>query len=223
MGEVYEAEDLELKERLALKTIRPESALSPQMLARFKQELMLARRIRSRHICRVNELYILPSDSQLPAFLTMELLAGPTLWSVLKDRGALPLDEVRGIASQLCEALDAAHAEGIVHSDFKSSNVILTSTRAVVTDFGLARNLAVGSEDQTASAITTTGAVLGTPAYMAPEQFEGHAVTPAKDIYALGVVLYEMLTGKPPFAGQTFSAAKYSFCNSSSWFTEPVT
>jgi len=208
MGEVYEAEDQELRERVAIKTIRPEITGNPQMLARFKQEIQLARKVRNRHVCRVNELFVNPDGGALPAFLTMEFLDGPTLSALLRQKGALPAREAEPIALQLCEALQAAHEEGVIHRDFKPGNIILVteksgSLRAVVTDFGLARDIALSEGASTVTAVTQAGAVIGTPAYMSPEQFQSRAVSPASDLYALGITLYEMLTGKHPFSGDT--------------------
>jgi hypothetical protein len=201
MGEVYEVYDEVLGERVALKTIRPEVAVEEDSLARFKREISLARKIAHPNVCRIYEFgFHQPARGPRTAFFTMELLVGSTL-SARIARGAVPIAEAGSIVRQMCAGLDAAHRSGVVHRDFKSANVLLVAetdgTRAVVTDFGLAR---VAGRSTTT---TQTGIVLGTPAYMAPEQVEGGPITPAADIYALGIVLYEMVTGRTPFEGAT--------------------
>jgi TolB-like protein len=213
MGEVYEAEDLELRERVALKALRLDLAEDPRVEERFKRELQLARRVTHANVCRIFDCgrHVLqtqgaegPGEARV-LFLTMELLRGETLSARLKRCGGLLEADALPIARQIAEALDAAHQAGIIHRDLKSSNVLLVSTRdggerAVVTDFGLAR--AHGPEHSGVS-ITVGETFLGTPAYMAPEQVEGKTITPAADLYAFGVVLYEMVTGRWPFQGDT--------------------
>ncbi len=215
MGELYEAEDVALGERVALKTIRPEIASDERVHQRFRREVQLARRVTHSNICRIFDLFQHLPDATARAgsppavFVTMELLHGETLAERLKRDGRLTADQALPIIRQMAAALSAAHAVGIVHRDFKSNNVMLLPAdrvggppRVVVTDFGLA--FAVGEANvAAASSITVAGELLGTPDYMAPEQIEGGAVTPATDIYALGVVLYEMVTGKRPFAADT--------------------
>jgi tRNA A-37 threonylcarbamoyl transferase component Bud32/TolB-like protein len=201
MGEVYEAEDQLLRERVALKTIRREVARDDTTAARFKREIQLARKVTHANVCRIFDVGL---HGDAP-FITMELLSGETLSARLK-RGRPPLDEAEDIARQLVAALAAAHEVGVIHRDFKSPNVMLVrragakGLRAVVTDFGLARAL----EEDAALAITGDGGIVGSPAYMAPEQVEGKLkVTEAADIYALGVVLFELATGRLPFVGET--------------------
>ena len=210
MGEVYEAEDLELRQRVALKTISPSALGSGDgaTLERFKREIALARVVTHPNVCRIFDLgtHIEPSSlnpaGQRTTFLTMELLEGETLSALLRRRGRLPISEALPLTRQMAAALDAAHRAQIVHRDFKSENVFLVGSgegmRVVVTDFGVAR----GNEatDQFAAQVTGT-AIVGTPAYMAPEQVEGGTITPAADIYALGIVLYEVVTGSLPFQG----------------------
>jgi tetratricopeptide (TPR) repeat protein len=213
MGDVYEAADLQLG-RVALKTIRAAFARNPRMLQRFKHEVQLARKVTSPHVCRIHELHVLPSlpadERREPvAFLSMEFLDGVTLARQIEREGALPLPEAEPVAVQLCAALDAVHAAGVIHRDFKSNNVMLVTrngaTHAVLMDLGLARE--VVEEPAEESALTIPGTVTGTSEYMAPEQFEGRSLTPAADIYALGVVLYEMVTGTRPFRAATPLAA----------------
>ncbi|MCM2257238.1 MAG: protein kinase [Vicinamibacteria bacterium] len=213
MGEVYEARDEELGEVVALKTIRPELAAGPQALERFKREIQLARRVTHPNVCRIFDFgrHQGPPGEGREAldlnFLTMELLRGETLAQYLTRRRRLPLDEVAVLLEQLVAALAAAHAAGVIHRDFKSGNVMLvpgagSTPRAVVTDFGVARP----TQDGDPRAMTMTGVAMGTPAYMAPEQIEGGPVSAATDIYALGIVLYEMITGNLPFRGNTVLA-----------------
>ena len=193
MGEVYEAEDKVLGTRVALKAVRAAHAGSAPAVDRLKREIALARKVTHPNICRVHDV----GEHAGRAFLTMELLGGETLADRLKG-GAIDDAEVERIAPQLVAALGALHAAGVVHRDFKSSNIVLDGERVVVTDFGLARSTEGGDARLTADA-----ALLGTPAYMAPEQVEGRETTAASDIYALGVVLFEMTTGSLPFAEDT--------------------
>jgi eukaryotic-like serine/threonine-protein kinase len=212
MGELYEAEDLALGERVALKTIRPEIASDQRMDQRFRREVQLARRVTHPNICRIFDLFQhLPTatsrEGSPPAiFVTMELLAGQTLAQHLRRTGALTAEQALPIVTQLAAALSAAHAVGIVHRDFKSNNIMLLDAertgdppRVVVTDFGLAHSL----NDSTGDTISAAGELVGTPDYMAPEQIAGSLVTPATDVFALGIVLYEMVTAKRPFTADT--------------------
>ena len=208
MGEVYEAEDAELRGRVALKTIRPEVASSHQALERFKREIQLARQVTHPNVCRIFDIgyHRGPGGEADVSFLSMEFLPGETLDKRVRREGRLSPAQALPLVRQMASALAAAHAMGIVHRDFKSGNVALVpasregeGARAVVTDFGLAR----GGGSQDSPVATATGHVVGTPAYMAPEQVEGKPVSAAADIYALGVVIYEMVTGKWPFEGDS--------------------
>lgn len=201
MGEVYEAEDVELGERVALKTVRPRFARDAHAIERFKREIHLARKVTHPHVCRIFEFgqHRAPDGGEL-VLLTMELLSGETLAERIHRRGPLSPTEARSLLGQMGEALAAAHAAGVVHRDFKSANVMLVpnpdgTSRAVVTDFGLAQ----GAIDPARRARLGEPRA-GTPDYMAPEQVQGGEVSPATDIYALGIVLFEMLTGRRPFA-----------------------
>jgi tetratricopeptide (TPR) repeat protein/TolB-like protein len=205
MGELYQAADLELNEHVALKTIRPEIAADERTNQRFKREVQLARKITHPNICRIFDLF----QHQSVSFVTMELLEGETLSEFLEREGPLTLDRALPIALQMSAALASAHAVGIIHRDFKSSNVMIlraagnaNQPRVVVTDFGLAYSLS-DTSGNTNPPVSLAGDVIGTPEYMAPEQLKGGAVTPATDIYALGIVLYEMVTGVQPFAAPT--------------------
>ena len=212
MGELYEAEDHELHEHVALKTIRPEIAQNDVVVERFKREVQLARQVTHANVCRIFDVFYHrePAGNSSRAtgdvlFVTMELLNGETLAERIHRQGRIAPSEALPLLEQMAAALTAAHQAGVVHRDFKSSNIMLLPPkhgaieRVSVTDFGLARQ---SSQDADASAAATrTADVWGTPAYMAPEQIEGGEATPATDIYAMGVVMFEMLTGVRPFAG----------------------
>jgi eukaryotic-like serine/threonine-protein kinase len=204
MGDVYEALDRELQQTVALKRIRPEIAGSESIRARFKREVQLARRLSGPNICRIHELFVTRENEGLAedVFLTMEFLEGITLADKLKG-GPLPWREAHAIAMDICAGLAIMHKAGIIHRDLKSCNIMLANRdgaqRAVLMDFGLAHDLSQSSP-KTETALTNPGAVQGTPEYMAPEQFEGTTVTPASDVYAVGIILYELITGKHPFA-----------------------
>jgi serine/threonine protein kinase/tetratricopeptide (TPR) repeat protein len=237
MGEVYEAEDLELGTRIALKTIRPEISSSPRTLARFKQEFQLACLVTHPNVCRLFHLERHHPSGELEKpdvwFLTMQLLEGETLAHRLRRLGRMTAEEALPLVRQMAEALGAAHEAGVVHRDFKPGNVMLVGdrqattdsqqvtqiggttdthshastagVRAVITDFGLARSVLPAIDpDGGPQSLSGLGHAAGTPAYMAPEQLEGREVTPATDIYALGLVMYEIVAGQQPFAGQPY-------------------
>lgn len=203
MGDVYEGEDLNLGGRVALKTIRPDIASNAQATARFKREVQTAKQVTHPNVCRIYDLHITPGNaaSGEPGmmFLTMEMLQGENLADRL-SRGRMSTQEAGPLVLQMAAALDAAHEVGIVHRDFKPANVMLTPTgkgngiRVVVTDFGLARSM-----EDTAGNVTMVGHIVGTPAYMSPEQLTLGTLTPATDIFALGIVMYEMVAGRRPF------------------------
>src|ERR1041385_8465554 len=203
MGEVYEARDRELDVTVALKTIRRDRG-NPQFEELFRREIQIARKITHPNVCRTFDL----GFHEEIMFLTMELLEGETLAQRIHRLGTIPLPEATRIVRHVARALHAAHALDAVHPDLKSPNIMLTGERAVVMDFGLARPggptpdpaLATGSGAGSGSA---TGELVGTPQYMAPEQVTGSAITRAADIYALGVVMFEMVTGVLPFEGPT--------------------
>lgn len=205
MGEVYEAEDIELRQAVALKTVHPRDATQEVAIERFKREIYLARKVTHPNVCRIYDVGFHARDADTPViFLTMELLEGETLAHRIRRQGALSIGESLPIVRQMVAALGAAHAAGVIHRDFKSENVFLVpagdNPRVVVTDFGVARGT---EQDQFAAQVTMADAAVGTPAYMAPEQIEGGYLTAAIDQYALGVVLFEMVTGELPFAGDT--------------------
>ena len=199
MGVVYAATDLELGEPVAVKTLHEGISGNPRMLARFKQEVQLSRRVTHPNVCRIFDLFQHErGDGMVVAFVTMELLEGETLAQRIRRQGRMAAGEAVALARQMTGGLGAAHRAGIVHGDFKSGNVMLVEVagrgqRVVITDFGLAREYDAFATD--------VQEVRGTPAYIAPEQLEGKPLTPACDIYALGVVLYETVTGRLPFEG----------------------
>ena len=212
MGEVYEAEDIELTRRVALKMVKPLVSGDPDCLQRFKREVKLAQQVTHANVCRIFDFFrhstTLNRGNLELLFVSMELLRGETLAERLRHIGKMEADEALGIISQVLSALEAAHAVGVLHRDLKPGNIFLVpgegsnSCRAVVTDFGLALPLSEGSSPCVTPA--TGGGILGTPAYMSPEQLENAPLTPASDIYALGLVMYHMATGVLPFKDEPF-------------------
>ena len=204
MGEVYRAHDLQLDQNIAIKVLSGELATADQ-LSLLKREVQAARRIQHANVCRVFDLvHTEMARGRSAAFLTMELLQGETLSQKLRREGAFTERQALPLIRQMVAALAAAHQAGVVHGDFKSANVMIVpreggSPRAVVTDFGLARRLASGRGQTLLSASQSILAGYGTPAYMSPEQIQGGKASQPADIYALGVVLYEMLTGELPY------------------------
>ncbi len=207
MGEVYEAEDLhlpEMKEHIALKTLLPAIAADQSMVARFRQEIALSRKVQHPNVCAAFDISRHEAEGSAPVlFLTMPFLAGETLAARLHDGGRMKLEEALPSLEQMAEALDAAHRAGVIHRDFKPSNVMLVpaerGVRAVVTDFGLARRLATGTDTTS----TVTAHVAGTLDYMAPELLTGSMASVSSDVYALGMTAYRMVTGTLPFANET--------------------
>lgn len=197
MGEVYEAWDSELRERVAIKTIRPDLAGDPEMLERFRREVKQARAISHPNVCRVHELYCDTSATGSKVwFLSMEFLDGFSLAERIRHEGRVKPEAAFELVEQIAGGLTAAHAHGVIHRDLKSGNVMLVSgapgrVRAVITDFGLATNVL-----RRDGGIEQSGE--GTPEYMAPEQRRTSAVTALADQYSLGIILCEMLTGSRP-------------------------
>jgi tetratricopeptide (TPR) repeat protein len=210
MGHVFEAFDTELAVPIALKVIRPEIAANPEVAARFRQEVRLARSITHPNVCRTfdleRETRVEDGKKTDLVFLTMEFLPGETLSARIERAGPMPFAEALAIARQVAAALQAAHSLGIVHRDMKPSNIMLVgfpgkqpAERAVVTDFGLARLEPVLTAPEGEASLTRAGSTIGTLAYMAPEQLEGAPVSPATDLYAFGLVLFEMVSGQRAF------------------------
>jgi tetratricopeptide (TPR) repeat protein len=193
MGMVYRARDLELDLDVAVKVLRPEIAASSGLRERFRRELVLARQVTHRNVVRIHDLGF-EGDQ---AFLTMDYVAGRPLSELLETEGRLPPERVIAIGRELAEALGVSHDAGVVHRDLKPSNILIDAQgRAYVTDFGVARSVA-------GAGLTATGAVVGTLDYLSPEQATGEPVDGRSDLYALGVVLFEMLTGELPFESGT--------------------
>jgi serine/threonine protein kinase len=216
MGEVYEAHDSIVKESVALKTLRADLTENIAFVKRFEDEIYLARKVTHRNVCRIYEIGIHPRVTSrrgadgtdrniepLPLlFFTMELLKGETLLARI-NRGALTRAEAFPIAKQMAEGLHAAHRAGVVHADFKSANIILVPSadgvRAVITDFGVARlDLSRARGDETRT-LAENVRLVGTLAYMSPEQLADEVITPASDLYSFGIVLFEMACGERPF------------------------
>ena len=193
MGNVYRAVDKKLNEEVALKLIRPEIALDKATLERFHNELKLARKISHRHVGRMYELM----EDNGRHFITMEYVAGQDLRALSRQTGRLTIGKAVSIAAQVCEGLTEAHRLGVVHRDLKPSNIIIDKQgNARIMDFGIARSIHTKS-------LTGPGVIIGTPEYMSPEQVEGKEVDQRSDIYSLGIILYEMVTGRVPFEGDT--------------------
>jgi eukaryotic-like serine/threonine-protein kinase len=193
MGRVYRALDTKLHEEVGLKLIRPEIALDQKTLERFQNELKLARKISHRNVGRMYELM----EDRGAHFITMEYVPGEDLRSFIRRSGQLTVGKTIAVAKQVCDGLEEAHRQGIIHRDLKPSNIIIDREgNAKIMDFGIARSLA-------AKSTTGLGVMIGTPEYMSPEQVEGKDVDPRSDIYSLGIILYEMSTGRVPFEGDT--------------------
>ena len=193
MGAVYKARDRELDRFVALKIIRPELASRPDILARFKQELILARQVTHKNVIRIFDL----GEADGVKFITMDFIEGQDLKTLLREKGKFTSDEAIKIITQICRALDAAHTEGVVHRDLKPQNIMLDSkSRVTVMDFGIARSLEMPG-------MTQTGALVGTPEYMSPEQAKGEEVDARSDLFTTGIIFYELLTGHTPFRADT--------------------
>jgi hypothetical protein len=189
MGNVYKARDRETGETVALKLLKPEIASDQAMMDRFKNELLFARKITHKNVCRVYEFNRVAGI----AYTSMEFVEGESLRSVLNRFGGLPQRKATDLALQICSGLQEAHAQGIVHRDLKPENVMIDGQGNVkIMDFGIARSMEAGTR--------LTGSMVGTPAYMAPEQVAGKPVDYRTDIYSLGLMLYEMFTGAPAFS-----------------------
>jgi tetratricopeptide (TPR) repeat protein/TolB-like protein len=189
MGIVYKARDEELSVDIAVKVLRPDLGSDPDSLERFRRELVLAREVTHENVVRIHDI----GESEGLRFLTMRLIEGRSLLEVIENEGPLPIDRALRVFRQVAEALQKAHEVGVVHRDLKPANILLAhDDTAYVTDFGVARSLVAG-------AWTRSGAIVGTLDYLSPEQAAGESVDGRSDIYALGVVLFEMLTGQLPF------------------------
>jgi serine/threonine protein kinase len=193
MGRVYKAYDQKIKEVVALKLIRPEISADANTIERFNNELRLARKISHRHVCRMYDV----GEEGASHFITMEYVPGEDLKRFIKRSGQLTVGKAVSIATQVCEGLAEAHHLGIIHRDLKPQNIMIDAEgNTRIMDFGIARFLE-------GEGMTTQGVMIGTPDYMAPEQVELEDVDQRSDIYALGILLFEMVTGNVPFEGKT--------------------
>lgn len=200
MGVVYRAFDRQLKETVAIKTLKPELLGDANLLERFKQEIRLARKISHPNVVRTHDL----GEADGTYFITMEFVEGTSLDELLKRRGSLPLDVTLTVGRQLCRALEVAHGEGVVHRDIKPQNLVVDAKGFLkVMDFGIAR--LVEGRQPPGQGLTAEGSIIGTPEYMAPEQLMGQPVDGRTDLYATGVVLFECATGKRVFSGSSFA------------------
>ena len=193
MGHVYKVMDTKVKEKVALKLLKPEIAADKKTIERFSNELKFARKIRHKNVCQMFDL----NEEKGIHYITMEYVPGEDLRSMIRMSGQLSIGTAVNIAKQICEGLTEAHKIGVIHRDLKPQNIMIDRDGiARIMDFGIARSIR-------GKGITGAGVMVGTPEYMSPEQVEGKEVDERSDIYSLGVILYEMTTGKVPFEGDT--------------------
>jgi serine/threonine protein kinase/Flp pilus assembly protein TadD len=191
MGHVYRVLDIKIREEIALKIIRPQIAADPKTLVRFSNELKIARKISHKNICRMFHL----GEEAGAHYITMEFVDGEDLKRMIRMAKPFTEKTALGIARQICEGLAEAHRQGIVHRDLKPSNIMIDRNGNVrILDFGIARSMETEE-------MTRTGAMIGTPEYMSPELVDGRKADARSDIYSLGIILYEMVSGRPPFGG----------------------
>jgi serine/threonine protein kinase len=193
MGNVYRVVDKKINEEMALKLLHPVIAAEEKTIERFKNELKLARKITHKNVCRMYDL----NEEEGTPYITMEYVRGEDLKSMIRMTGQLSVRRALSIAKQICEGLAEAHRIGVLHRDLKPRNIMVDKEgNARIMDFGIARSLK-------AEGITGDGIMVGTPEYMSPEQVKGEETDERSDIYSLGIILFEMLTGKIPFDGDT--------------------
>jgi serine/threonine protein kinase len=196
MGSVFKAKDLELDIVVALKMIKPQLSSDPDIVSRFKRELLMAREVFHENVIRIHDL----GEINGIKYISMNFIQGNTLKEIIQSTGKLTIEKSLDIIKQVCGALDAAHTKGIIHRDLKPQNIMLDKNgKAYVLDFGIARSMSMAPDAVGEGA----GIVLGTPDFMAPEQIKGEKSDASTDIYSLGIILYEMVTGKLPFAADS--------------------
>ncbi|WAS99134.1 serine/threonine protein kinase [Nannocystis punicea] len=203
MGTVYEAEHVTIKKRCAIKILNPEFAHRSELVERFLQEARAASMIGHENVVEITDFGATPTGS---VFFVMEMLVGEDLSETIKRSAPLPWSRVAGITMQICRALQAAHDKGIIHRDMKPENCFRIERSGnpdfiKVLDFGIAK---LTGEDGSSGRLTSTGMIFGTPTYMSPEQAQGERVDHRADVYAVGVILYELVTGKVPFTADNF-------------------
>jgi len=193
MGKVYKVYDMEIKENVALKLLNPEIAVDEKTIERFRNEIKLARKIAHRKVGRMFDL----GKTEGTYFIAMEYVPGQDLRGLIRQTGKLTIETTLSITKQVCEGLEEAHKHGVVHRDLKPGNIMIDREGNVrIMDFGIARSLKT-------KGLTGAGMMIGTPEYMSPEQAEAKEIDQRSDIYSLGVIMYEMLTGRVPFEGDT--------------------
>lgn len=199
MGIVFQAYDKQLKEQVAIKLLSPLLSTDQEALERLTREVSLARRVTHPNVIRIHDL----SEVNGLHYVSMEYFGGTNLKEHLKRSGPLSLLSAYQILSQVCDGLEAAHSQGVIHRDLKAQNIMIGASGQIkIIDFGLARSMRL-------EGMTATGLIMGTPEYMAPEQVAGKHVDERTDIYALGVMLFEMLTGRLPFTGDSAIAVGF--------------
>lgn len=199
MGAVYQARDLELNRVIALKVIRPGLAQNIDILNRFKQELILARQVSHKNVIRIYDL----AEFDGIKFITMDFIDGRDLKSALRANGKFEPRQAAKIIEQVCRGLEAAHSEAVIHRDLKPQNIMMDRAgKITVMDFGIARSTTPGG-------MTHTGALIGTPEYMSPEQAKGEPLDARSDLFSVGIIFYELLTGDTPYKADTTMASLY--------------
>jgi serine/threonine-protein kinase len=209
MGAVFLARDAQLGELVALKVVSAHlGGDALEAAVRFRREAQAARKVTHPNVIRIHDIAEDADSGEL--LLSMEYFAGLTLAELLRRRGPLPLEEARVILGQICDGLGAAHAAAVIHRDLKPGNVLVGEGQTVkIIDFGLAKTAFLAG-------MTATGLILGTPEYMAPEQIRGRPVDARTDLYSLAAIAYHIVTGRPPFGGESPIAVGFAHC------TEPV-